>query len=53
MSRAGLESVLGSIPAIIVDLLILIPVSAALILLALLAEKVIEKARLGKVLLGK
>ena len=53
MSRVGMKAVLGSIPPVVVDLVILIPVSVALILLALLVEKFIEKIKLGKVLLGK
>ncbi len=53
MSRAGIKIVLGSMPAVLMDLLVLSPVSVALIFLALLIEKVIEKVTLGKVLLGK
>ena len=53
MSRAGIKILLGSIPTVIMDIILLIPISAILILLALLAEKIIEKIKLGKVLLGK
>lgn len=52
MSRAGIKVVLGSILSVVVDLVIIIPVSVALILLALLLEQLIEKIKLGKVLLG-
>lgn len=51
MSRAGIKMLLGSIPIVIMDTILLIPISAILILLALLAEKIIEKIKLGKVLL--
>lgn len=52
MSRAGIKVVLGFISPVVVDLVIIISVSVALILLALLLEKLIEKIKLGKVLLG-
>ena len=53
MSRTGIQIVLGSIPAVVIDVVILVPISAVLILIALLAEVIIEKIKLGKVLLGK
>ena len=53
MSRDGIKILLGSIPTVIMDIILLIPISAIFILLALLAEKIIEKIKLGKVLLGK
>ncbi|NCC08081.1 MAG: hypothetical protein EOM30_08585 [Clostridia bacterium] len=53
MTRAGVKVLLGSIPAVVIDVVLLIPISVVLILLSLLAEKIIEKIKLGKVLLGK
>lgn len=53
ISRAGIKVLFGSIPTVIMDIILLIPISAFLILLAMLAEKTIEKIKLGKVLLGK
>ena len=53
MTRAGVRVLLGSIPAVVTDIVLLIPISVVLILLSLLAEKIIEKIKLGKVLLGK
>lgn len=53
MSRAGVKVVLGSIPAVLLDIVVLIPVSIVLIFVALLAERTIKKVKLGKVLLGK
>lgn len=53
MSRAGIKTVLGSIPAVVMDIVVLIPISVLLMLFALLAEMIIEKIKLGKILLGK
>ncbi len=53
MSRAGIQAVLRSIPAEVMDIVLLIPVSVIMMILSLLAEKVIERIKLGKVLLGK
>lgn len=53
MSRAGVKVLSCSLPAVIMDILLLIPVSIMLILFAILTEKKIEKVKLGKMLLGK
>ena len=53
MSRAGVKAVLGSIPAVLLDIVVLIPVSIILVFVALLAERIIKKMKLEKVLLGK
>lgn len=53
MIRAGIKTVLGSFPAVITDIVALIPISILLTLFALLAERIIVKLKLGKILLGK
>ena len=53
MSRLGTKTVFASINTTFMDVVVLIPVSLILIMVAFLAEMIIDKIRLGKVLLGR
>lgn len=52
MKKMSSIVVFNSIPAVIIDIVVLIPVSLLLVLLSLLTEIIIKKMKLGTILLG-
>lgn len=53
IGRVGVKIVRWPISAVIMNIIVLIPISIVMICFALMAEIVIKKIKLGKVLLGR